>query len=672
MEDLKKIGIYFRFTILFILIIAILLMGGLWIYSSYSTFNKDSKKLKEEYITSQKYLIQNEVDRVIEEINHQKSTMKVKLKEDLRERGYEAYDIAMNIYEINKNNKSNKEIEQIISNIFSGVTFNNGRGYFFGGRNQDGILLFDNGSKFEGSKILNYKNSQGEYTFKDMQQVLSSKGEGFYEYIWAHPDTPGYDHRKISFLKLLKPLNIWIGTGEYYEDFKNEEQQELLDKIKRISFGKDGYIFVSDFDGLNLTTGDKNQSQLIGTNEWELEGFHGVKIVQEMAKAAKKKDGGFTYYKWYKPTKDQPVDKITFVKKVPDWNWMVGTGVYLDDINDTIQIQKEMLRKRVIEHIVEVCFLIFFLVSLTLLFELRVMKRIKSIIKYEENVYNTLLNLSIDGISLENDNGKILDCNENIHKMLGYTKKEFLNLSLDDLEVKKEDIQNIDLNLSKDHIERNSYKEVTFIKKDGTFLIGEINTSILEVAKNKRQITFLRDITQRKILEKHLKELSIRDGLTQLYNRRYIFKLFKLEIEKFEKNNHPLSISIIDIDHFKKINDRFGHIMGDEVLKNIANVLGKNLRHGDHIGRYGGEEFLIILPNTRSEEALEIIQRIKTIINELVWKEKDLKVSFSGGIVEINLKNSYDKLEDAIDIADKLLYKAKDNGRNQIEVLVKN
>ncbi|HAS80228.1 MAG TPA: hypothetical protein DCR90_04915, partial [Fusobacteriaceae bacterium] len=291
---------------------------------------------------------------------------------------------------------------------------------------------------------------------------------------------------------------------------------------------------------------------------------------------------------------------------------------------------------------------------------------------YEENVYDTLLNLSVDGISLENDNGKMLDCNENIHKMLGYTKKEFLNLSLDDLEVKKEDIQNIDLNLSKDHIERNSYKEVTFIKKDGTFLIGEINTSILEVAKNKRQITFLRDITQRKILEKHLKELSIRDGLTQLYNRRYIFKMFQLEIEKFEKNNHPLSISIIDIDHFKKINDRFGHIMGDEVLKNIANVLGRNLRYGDHIGRYGGEEFLIILPNTRSEEALEIIQRIKTIVNELVWKEKDLRVSFSGGIVEINLKNSYDKLEDAIDIADKLLYKAKDNGRNRIEVLVKN
>ncbi|MEI6857017.1 hypothetical protein [Psychrilyobacter sp.] len=76
MEDLKKIGIYFRFTILFILIIAILVMGGLWVYSSYSTFNRESRQLKEEYIASQKDLIQSEVNRVIDEIDYHKSTMK--------------------------------------------------------------------------------------------------------------------------------------------------------------------------------------------------------------------------------------------------------------------------------------------------------------------------------------------------------------------------------------------------------------------------------------------------------------------------------------------------------------------------------------------------------------------------------------------------------------------
>ncbi|MEI6857018.1 MAG: GGDEF domain-containing protein [Psychrilyobacter sp.] len=169
-------------------------------------------------------------------------------------------------------------------------------------------------------------------------------------------------------------------------------------------------------------------------------------------------------------------------------------------------------------------------------------------------------------------------------------------------------------------------------------------------------------------MEKHLKELSIRDDLTQLYNRRYIFKKFKSEIEKSKKNNLPLSISLIDIDHFKKINDVFGHIMGDKVLKNIADISQENLREEDHIGRYGGEEFLIIMPNTKSEEALKIMQGIKTIINQFIWKDEEFIVSFSGGIVEINLKNSYDKLEYSIDEADKLLYKVKNDGRNRIEV----
>ncbi|MCS5421798.1 MULTISPECIES: cache domain-containing protein [Psychrilyobacter] len=665
MQDLKKIGRYFRFTTLFILIIAILVMGGLWVYTSYSTFYRESGQLKEEYIASQKDLIQNEVNKVIDEIEHHKSKTEEKLRESIRERGYEAYDIVINIYERNKNKKSKKEIEQIIAETFSGVTFNKGRGYYFGGRVQDVTLLFGDRPQIQGKKVLDYRSPEGKYIFRDIVQILTSEGEGFYEYMWEHPGDIGNSHRKVSFFKLVEPLNIWIGTGEYYEDFQYEQQQEILERISRVSFGRDGYIFVSNFNGLNLTTGDKKQSQLIGTNEWELEDFRGVKIVQELAKAAKKKDGGFVYYKWHKPSKNQPVDKITFVKGVSGWNWMVGTGVYLDDINDAIVFKRKILKERIIEHIAGISYIIFFLGSLALLLELHVLKRIKSIIKYEENVSEILLNLSMDGIYLENDRGEILDCNESIHRMLGYTKEELLNLSLADLMAEN---QRKGFSVERGVDLKNSHREVMIKKKDGTLLSAEISTSALELEDEKRQITFLRDITKRKGMEKNLKELSIRDGLTQLYNRRYIFKKLKSEVEKSNENGLPLSISLIDIDHFKKINDVFGHMMGDEVLKKIAVALQENLRDEDHIGRYGGEEFLIILPNTKSEEALKIIERIKTIINQLRWKDDKLAVSFSGGIIEKNSKTSYTKLEEMVDEVDKLLYRAKNNGRNRIEI----
>jgi len=664
MQDLKKIGRYFRFTTLFILIIAILVMGGLWVYTSYSTFYEESRQLKDEYMSSQKDLIQNEVNKVIGEIEHHKSKTEEKLRESIRERGYEAYDIAINIYERNKNNKNKREIEQVIAETFSGVTYNKGRGYYFGGRVENVTLLFGDHPQIQGKKVMDYQSPEGKYIFRDIVQILTSKGEGFYEYMWEHPDDIGNSHRKVSFFKLVEPLNIWIGTGEYYKDFQYEQQQDLLEKISRIRFGRDGYIFVADFKGVNLAA-DESQSYLIGQNWWELEDPNGIKFVQEYRKAIEKNGSGFVYYKWNKPSKKVSVDKMAFVKGVYGWNWMVGTGVYLDDINDTINAKRKILKERIVENTIGIIFIILFLTALAILLEFHVLKRIKNIIKYEENVYETLLNLSMDGIYLGNDRGGILDCNENIHRMLGYTKEEFLNLPLADL--MPED-QRKGFSVERETDLKNFHREVMIKKKDGTLLSAEVSTSTLEIEEEKRKITFLRDITERKNMEKRLKELSRKDGLTQLYNRRYIFKKLKSEVKKSNKNVLPLSISLIDIDHFKKINDVFGHMMGDEVLKSIAKALQENLRDEDHIGRYGGEEFLIILPNTKSEEALKVIQRIKTIINQLIWKDEKLTVSFSGGIVEINSKNSSTKLEEMVDEVDKLLYRAKNNGRNRIEI----
>ena len=513
--------------------------------------------------------------------------------------------------------------------------------------------------------MLDYQSPEGRYVFKDFVELVRSKGEGFYEYMWEHPDAAGNAHRKISFVKFIEPLNLWIGTGEYYKDFQYEQQQELLEEISRISFGRDGYIFVSDVDGINLATGDEAQRHLIGRNDWELEDLNGVKFVQESRKIIEKNGSGFVYYKWHKPSKKVPVDKMTFVKGVHDWNWMVGTGVYLDDINDTIAAKRQALKERIVKNTTGIIFIILFLSALAVLLEMHVLKKIKNIIKYEENVYETLLNLSMDGIYLGNNRGEILECNENTHRMLGYTREELLNLSLADLVVED---RREGFSIAKDRAVRNTYREVTLKKKNGTLFTAEINTSPLEIGEEKRQITFVRDITERKSMEKDLTELSIKDGLTHLYNRRYIFKKLRSEVEKSKESKLPLSISLIDIDHFKKINDIFGHLMGDEVLKGIAKALQENLRVGDHVGRYGGEEFLIILPNTKSEVAFEIIQRIKTIINQLVWEGEELSVSFSGGIIEISSKNSYNKLEEVIDEVDKLLYKAKNNGRDRIEV----
>lgn len=664
MQNLKKIGKIFRVTTLVMLFITITIMGGLWIFTSYLNFKREAEQLKTQYLASQRELVQKEVEKVIEEIEFHKSKTDEKLREVIRERVYEAYNIAMNIYDQNKEGKGSREIEELIAKTFSGVTYNNGRGYYFGGRVDDQTLLFADRSEFEGKQMHNYRSPEGKHVFRDFVELVRTRGEGFYEYMWAHPGMAGNDHRKISFVKYFEPLNLWLGSGEYYEDFQREQQAELLEEISLKSYGRDGYFFVLDFNGINLATGDENQRQRVLKSDWELEDLNGVKFIQRMRRVAEEKEGGFVYYKWLKPSKNMAVDKMTFVKGIQEWKWMVGTGLYMDDINDTIAAKRKALMRESVKNIEKIIVIMFFLSAMVVLIEFYILKRVKALIRYEENIYETLLNLSMEGIYLRNSQGEILDCNKNIPQMLGYTREELLSLSLDDLVLKEPGKD--PLNMGGSSVEGN-YRELIFRKKDGTLLTAEINTSPLEIEREKRQITFLRDITKRKRMERYLKELSRRDGLTQLYNRRYIFKKMKSEIERSRARGVSLSISMIDIDHFKKINDTFGHMVGDEVLRRIAKTLQENLREGDHVGRYGGEEFLIVLPNTKVSRALEVIERLRVIVDQLEWEVEGLSVTFSGGVNEIDSKRSFNRVEDLVDEVDRLLYRAKVSGRNRVE-----
>lgn len=160
-----------------------------------------------------------------------------------------------------------------------------------------------------------------------------------------------------------------------------------------------------------------------------------------------------------------------------------------------------------------------------------------------------------------------------------------------------------------------------------------------------------------------LEKLSITDGLTGLYNHRYIVDLTARFIEEAKRYDHTLSIAMIDIDNFKRINDSYGHPFGDEVLIKLANTFEENIRKTDATGRYGGEEFLIVLKHTDISGAVEVIERIRYSIENLNWTYKDLKITVSAGVYQ---KND----EDASSLilkADHLLLKAKKNGKNRIE-----
>jgi diguanylate cyclase (GGDEF)-like protein len=162
---------------------------------------------------------------------------------------------------------------------------------------------------------------------------------------------------------------------------------------------------------------------------------------------------------------------------------------------------------------------------------------------------------------------------------------------------------------------------------------------------------------------KKLYEKSITDSLTTLYNREYMREFLNKKIEEVKRYKFPLSIAMIDIDHFKKINDTYGHLIGDCVLKEIATLLKCNFRDSDIVARYGGEEILIIMPFTDKENACKKLEHFKKLIKEYNFCEKKrIKLTISVGVAEYENEEP-DKF---ILKADRNVYFAKRQGRDKV------
>lgn len=268
--------------------------------------------------------------------------------------------------------------------------------------------------------------------------------------------------------------------------------------------------------------------------------------------------------------------------------------------------------------------------------------------------------------------GRIESWNSSVERLTGFTEAEVMGRSLSrfyapDAAVSHRSPEHIALTRDEGwHVE-----EFWCETKTGCRYWGQLLVAVLREVEgdNSGYSVVLRDVTERKLTSDNLKRLLTTDHLTGATNRAHFFEIAEAEIGRAQRQGRPLSIIMLDADHFKRINDTAGHQAGDEVLKRIAAEAKAVLRISDVVARLGGEEFVLMLPSTTTHEAMEVAERLRRAV-ELASIETgvgQLRATISLGVA--SLEDAASTLQELLAAADKALYDAKRAGRNCVRTL---
>ncbi len=289
-------------------------------------------------------------------------------------------------------------------------------------------------------------------------------------------------------------------------------------------------------------------------------------------------------------------------------------------------------------------------------------------------LFRTLLDNSRDAIEVVDPaTMRFLDVNETECRELGYSREELLSMKISDVDTtftpnQMKELKAQILQTGEGRIER------MHRRKDNTTYPVEVRAKIVEIGKP-YMLSIVRDITERKLaegevqkLQEQLREQALHDPLTGLYNRRYLDVAMGRELIRAERNKQPIGIVMCDIDNFKVVNDTYGHLVGDEVLRVFAGLLRKNSRGSDIICRFGGEEFLMFLPDMPPDVAYQRAELLRTAIaaKRITSGVAVIQVTASFGVAAFPENGkTQDALIRAVDAA---MYQAKETGRNRVVV----
>jgi diguanylate cyclase (GGDEF)-like protein/PAS domain S-box-containing protein len=468
----------------------------------------------------------------------------------------------------------------------------------------------------EGKSLDFFKDANGKYFLREAVRIAAEKDDGFVEYYF--PKTKdAKPSPKISYIRLFKPWGWYVGSGIYTDD--------VMGTVWKLLAGIFGIlIFISVV--VTITT------FIIGGGFISRPVKDYGKMMQSFSSALSSGEGELTGRLNIKGT-----DEI---------------GLLALDINKVLDAYGKMVEKR---------------------------NHAEELLRRSENRLKDIIDFLPDTPFAVNLEGRVTTWNRAAEDYTGVKAEEILGrgdkeYSIPFYSLRRPMLVDVVLNPAEE-VER-LYSNV---RRDGRVVVGEgyihgakhgeayvLTRAVPLVDSNGNvigAIESIRDITELKHKEENLRELSEKDPLTMIYNRRKLFDMLEVEVEKATRYCRPLSLLVLDLDYFKKVNDKYGHNIGDIVLKTTTQIVADVIRKVDIFARFGGEEFVIVCPETDIDGAISIANKIRTAVERHPYPMVG-NITISIGAAEFS---EMDSVNTFIKKADDVLYAAKKGGRNRVE-----
>jgi methyl-accepting chemotaxis protein len=347
-------NITIKLKLLILVIVAILaisvIIGVEAIYNIKAVSDTNIKQYRIEAYNNKEEELKNYVSMAVKTAeSYHKRTEPAKIKKEvsqyLRDQSSFIFSIIEKEYEYNKGKVSDLELKNRIKTIVSESRYGK-NGYFW--INDTNAVIIDHPikPKLNGRNLANFTDKDGKKIFSEFARVASASGEGFVDYVWPKP---GFEkpQPKISFVKLFKPFNWVVGTGSYVADITSNMQKKALNTISEMRYGKNGYFWVQDTTSKMVMHPIK--PTLDGKELVNFKDKKGIYLFKDLSDISLKKGGGLVKYNWEKPGKSELQPKFSYGKIFKEWNWIIATGAYVDEIEDKIIIMEQNAEDKISE-----------------------------------------------------------------------------------------------------------------------------------------------------------------------------------------------------------------------------------------------------------------------------------------------------------------------------------